>query len=244
MEIKESSYTCSVKELPLHERPRERMHSLSASALSIEELIAVIFGSGGKNHEVLELGRRVKKELIQSNGGKPFSIDTLNKIPGIGPAKACQILASLELSRRIQKLNKPQNPKITTPEVAVLEIEGDYADIEQEMVSLILVNQRDELIHKEVIFLGTLNQAPVFPREVFRSAVRQNAAGIILIHNHPSGDPTPSQEDILLTQNLLELARTMEIPLLDHIIIGTNGNNVTLPFISMRRGFDRRLHVA
>jgi DNA repair protein RadC len=208
-----------LKDLPLRERPRERLIKYGAGALSDSELLAIVLRTGTVNENVIDLSKRIISQY-NLQGLCSASLAELKRFKGINNAKACQILAVVELSKRISLSAKADNTKIKNSG-------GVYDLLYQEMrfekkesfVGLYL-DSRNNLLKKEIISIGTLNTSVVHPRELFRTAILESANSIIIVHNHPSGDPTPSKEDLELTKLLIAAGKLIGIPLLDHIIIG------------------------
>lgn len=210
----------SIQHLPEEERPRERMKRYGADSLSIVELIAIIFGSGSKTKPVLQLAQ----EVISRFGGlKELSEATLSElldIKGIGLAKAIQLQAALNLGLRVSKQDIPQKYRIDHPGQAYDLLKDEMQHEKRERFVVILQDIKGYVICHEVVSIGSLSETLVHPREVFFPAIRHKAASFIAAHNHPSGDPTPSQQDLDMTKALVEASVLMKIPLHDHIIIG------------------------
>lgn len=207
-----------IRETPEIDRPRERIRARGASSLSDPELVAAIIGRGIKDHDVTA----ISKDICRCIGEKGLSVscEDLVKIQGIGEAKACQILAAFELARRVQ--NKSCRPKITSPEDALPYAEEIRVE-RQEHVICITLNGAHELIKRRTITKGILNQSQIHPREVYADAISDRAASIIIMHNHPSGNVTPSSDDIAVTKKLAEAGEVLGIRLIDHIIVAENG---------------------
>ncbi len=214
-----------MKDLPLEERPRERLHRYGAQVLSDAEILAVLIRTGTRAESALVLAQRI----LKGDGGKSglayvvdSSMEELSKIKGIGPAKAAQIKAAVELGRRISAYNRGQQVTITSPlDVKDLLME-EMRFLEKEHFKTILLNIKNHVISIEEISIGSLNSSIVHPREVFKPAIRRSSASVILVHNHPSGDPTPSREDVEVTARLVESGKILGINVLDHIVIGNN----------------------
>jgi DNA repair protein RadC len=210
----------TVKELPLDDRPREKLLLRGAQSLSDAELVAILLRTGKKGKSVLEIAR----ELISSEGNLAMlatkTVDSLQLISGIGKDKAAALAAAFELSRRI--LSQPKwlaNKKITSPlDIAEIFI-PILRDDNKEKFIVVCLNSANKVIKHETISIGNLNSSVVHPREVFKVAIDNSAASIILIHNHPSGNPEPSNEDIRITKKIVETGKIMEIPVFDHLII-------------------------
>jgi DNA repair protein RadC len=207
-----------IREKPEIDRPRERIRSRGASALSDNELVAAIIGRGIKGHDVTCISTEICNCLITK--GLSVSCEDLLQIPGVGEAKACQIVAAFELTSRYQ--NRTFRQKITTPEAALPYAEEIRSE-RQEHVICITLNGAHELIKRRTITKGILNQSQIHPREVFADAICDRAASIILMHNHPSGNVTPSSDDIAVTKKLAEAGDLLGIRVIDHIIVSERG---------------------
>lgn len=211
----------SIKDLAPEERPREKMIQFGPEILSNAELLAILIRTGTRELSALDVANRI---LSLSEEGLRFlgqcSVDDLSVINGIGPSKACQILAGVELGRRMTRA-RLMNPRVLNHprEVAAYLVE-DMKDLRQEWFRILLLNNRKQVIGFETVSVGTLNASLVHPRDVFEKAIRKNASTLILVHNHPSGNPTPSAEDRLLTKRLTEAGALMGIEVIDHLIVG------------------------
>jgi len=210
----------TVKELPLDDRPREKLLMRGAQSLSDAELVAILLRTGKKGKSVIEIAR----ELINSEGNLAMlatkTVDSLQKISGIGKDKAATLSAAFELSRRI--LSQPKwlsNKKITSPQDVAEIFIPILRDDNKEKFIVVCLNSANKIIKHETISIGNLNSSVVHPREVFKVAIDNSSASIILIHNHPSGNPEPSNEDIRITKKIVETGKIMEIPVFDHLII-------------------------
>lgn len=208
-----------IKDFPEEERPRERLIRNGAKALSNSELLAIILRLGGKNENVLDLAKRLLNKYSLDKLSR-ININTLKKIEGIGESKACQIVASFELGRRISSLRKPREPVINNPKDVAKLLAHELMGLNQEHFLVLFLNTRKKLIKKEILFIGTLDTTVIHPREVFRKAFAEGAAALILAHNHPSGDPKPSKQDLEITQQLINAGKIMGIEVLDHVIVG------------------------
>ena len=210
-----------IKDIPLNERPRERLIENGSDNLSNEELIAILLKQGTKNKSAKELALEILKSVDNINDLKDLTIEKLTSIKGIGYASATTILSAIELGKRIYK-NKMNNYKIKLTNSKSIYEYMKYLldDKKQEYFYAIYVNNKKEIIERKLLFMGTINRSIVHPREVFKNAYLTSASGIICVHNHPTGDITPSIEDIRITNALVETGNISGIPLLDHIIIG------------------------
>jgi DNA repair protein RadC len=207
-----------IADLAKQDRPREKMQMKGAAALSDVELVAVLLGSGTKGHEVMTLAGRIVN-LVDAYHGRPDLAD-LQRLDGVGPAKATLIAAALEFSRRrIQ----PDGMRIKTP-VDVLPLVRHYSDRKQEHFLCISLNGAGEVINNRVVSIGLVNKTQVHPREVFADPITDRASAVILAHNHPSGDLSPSDEDLQITRQLIAAGETLGIAVLDHIIFNRTGH--------------------
>ncbi|MEW9670854.1 DNA repair protein RadC [Ammoniphilus sp. 3BR4] len=212
---------------PLAELPRERMMSKGIDALSNAELIAILLRTGTSGESVLNLAQRV---LGHVGGLRQFldtSLEELVEVKGIGTAKAVQLLAGIELGRRVAKTTPEERWTIRSPEdVAKLMME-ELRYLTQEHFVCLFLNTKNQVIAQTTVFIGSLNSSIVHPREVFKAAIRKSSASVICLHNHPSGDPTPSKEDIEVTKRLMGAGQIIGIDVLDHVIIG-DGRYISL----------------
>lgn len=215
-----SSQTVMIRDVPKEERPRERLLKLGPRALSNQELLSIILGSGTKHESVLLLAQRLLMHFEGLSLLKDASVEELTAIKGIGVVKAVNIIASIELGRRMHALKSKDSSVIRSPEDGADFVMEEMRDLKQEHFVVLFLNTKNQVIHKQTIFIGSLNASIVHPREVFKEAVKRSAASIICAHNHPSGDPTPSQEDIHVTKRLAESGKMLGIELLDHLVIG------------------------
>jgi DNA repair protein RadC len=214
MEIKTKK---TIKDLPEFERPREKLVKKGAKALKKEELIAILLRTGLKGKNAIEIAN----DILAKYGDKKLldvSYEELRNMRGVGPTKAIQILAAIELGSRLFKEKTEKEIYINSPEDVVKEIEHIKENKKENFIVLYL-DARNKLIYKETVSIGTLNANLVHPREVFEPAIRYLAAQIVLAHNHPSGDPQPSDDDIEITKRLMESGKILGIEVIDHIII-------------------------
>ncbi|MCR6111498.1 DNA repair protein RadC [Bacillus sp. A301a_S52] len=209
-----------IRDVPKSERPRERMLRDGAEALSNQELIALLLRSGTKSESVLQLSTRVIQHFNGLTLFKEAQVKELTAIKGIGEAKAIQLLAALELGKRVYQFTSEERYVIRSPEDVAQYMMDEMRQLNQEHFVVLYLNTKNQVLHKETIFIGSLNASIVHPREIFREAFRFSAASIVCLHNHPSGDPEPSQQDIEVTQRLVESGKMLGIALLDHVIIG------------------------
>ncbi|MBG9543554.1 RadC family protein [Cytobacillus firmus] len=211
-----------IKDFPQDERPRERFVQNGPQGLSNHELIAILLRTGTKDESVLQLANRLLTHFEGLRLLKDASLDEITAIKGIGSAKAIQVLAAVEIGRRISNLTYDDRYIIRSPEDGANYVMHEMRFLSQEHFVCLYLNTKNQVLHKQTIFIGSLNASIVHPREVFKEAFRRSAASIICIHNHPSGDPTPSKEDIEVTKRLAESGKIIGIDVLDHLIIGEN----------------------
>ncbi|OIO43551.1 MAG: hypothetical protein AUJ24_02325 [Parcubacteria group bacterium CG1_02_36_42] len=206
-----------IRELPKVERPREKLIQKGTQNLKDEELLAILLRTGVEGKSAIQTAKQIlnkysKKRLLR------LSYEDLIKIKGIGPAKACTILAAIELVKRALKIGEETLPKIQSIKDVIAQF-SYLREKTREHLAALYLNARNELVFKKHIFVGTLDANIAHPREIFSHALIQNAASIILVHNHPSGDPEPSKADLEITKRITEAGKIMGIDVLDHIII-------------------------
>ena len=218
---KDSSFT--VRDLPRQERPRERLQKFGPEALSAQELLALVIGRGIPNKSVMNIAQELLAKFGNVKAIGQATIEELSQIKGIGLAKAAQIKACFELGKRENLEPELKNFDVKNPEGVVKAIRASIQDKAKEHFKLILLNPRNKIIGISTISIGTLNASLVHPREVFKDAIVHSAASVVLAHNHPSGDPEPSEDDIAITKRLIEAGKILGIEVMDHIIIAKNG---------------------
>lgn len=209
-----------IRDVHIADRPRERLLRQGAESLSNQELVAILLRTGTKEKSVLMLANRVLSSFDKIQDLKYATVEEYMKVKGIGKAKAVQLLAAAELGKRMYRKHSEGRYTIRSPEDAASYLMTDMSSLTQEHFVVLFLNVKNEVLHKETIFIGSLNSSIVHPREVFREAVKRSAASIVCAHNHPSGNPSPSPEDIDVTKRLVDAGSLMGIELLDHIIIG------------------------
>ena len=225
---KGTSFT--IHDLPVSERPRERLQKFGVEALSAQELLALIMGRGISGESVMVTAQRLLRQFGSLKGMANASVEELSRVKGIGVAKASQIKAAFELTNRLEGYaGNGDTPPVKTPEDVAELVRGRLRGKKKEYFLALLLDTRNRLIRVAEISVGSLDSSIVHPREVFKEAVSASAASVIFVHNHPSGDPEASEDDIKLTENLVEAGRIMGIDVLDHVIIG--GQN----FLSLKR---------
>jgi DNA repair protein RadC len=222
-------YRISVKELPVSERPRERLRQFGPEVLTNAELLAVILNTGTRNESVLDLAQR----LLVSYGGlvglARADLAALQRFHGLGEAKAAKLKAALELGRRLALAQPDERPVVRTPEDVFALAGAEMALLEQEQLRVLLLDTRNRVLRTVTVAQGHVNGAQVRIAELFREAVRANAPALVLLHNHPSGDPTPSRADVELTQSAVQAGRLLGIDVVDHLVVGQGR------FCSLRR---------
>jgi DNA repair protein RadC len=216
-----------IMDLPENERPRERLFRYGPESLSNSELLALILRSGNSGENIINLCNRILKEAGGLNGLLNSNAQEFMKLKGIKEAKAAQLLALAEITKRFRTYKSGEEYKINSPSDAAYMVMETMRNLKQEVLKIILVNTKNKVILTKDVSMGSINSSIVHPREVFMEAVRRSAASIVICHNHPSGDPTPSSEDINITHRLKECGKLLGIELLDHIIIG-NGTYISL----------------
>ncbi len=209
-----------IRDVPLRERPRERLLQEGAQALTNQEILAILLRSGTKQESVLELAQHVLAKFDGILLLKEAAIEELCSIKGIGEAKAVELLAAIELGKRIHSMQPEERYVIRSPEDVSNYVMEDMRFLQQEHFDCLYLNTKNQVLHRKTIFIGSLNASICHPREIFKEALRRSAASVICLHNHPSGDPSPSREDIEMTKRLAESGKMIGIELLDHIIIG------------------------
>jgi DNA repair protein RadC len=220
----------TIHDLPLSERPRERLQKLGVEALSAQEILAVILGRGVAGESVMVTAQRLLSQFGNLKGIADASVEELSQVRGIGLAKAAQIKAAFELSSRLEGYAEAgDKPVVKTPEDVNSLMRGRLRGKKKEHFLALLLDTRNQLIKVAEISVGSLDTSIVHPREVFKEAISASAASVIFVHNHPSGDPEASEDDLRLTKRLAEAGELVGIEVLDHIIIGDK------KFLSLKR---------
>lgn len=215
-----ADYHPTIKELPSGERPRERLQNYGPGALSTAELLAIILRTGVGGQNVLTMATNLLARFQGLGGLAKASLQELTREKGLGLAKACQLKAALELGRRMLIASPDDRPQVRSPADAANLVLLEMAFLEQEYMRVILLDTKSYVLGLVTIYVGNVNSALVRVSEVFRDAVRNNAPSLIVVHNHPSGDPTPSPEDVLVTEQIVAAGKLLDIEVLDHLIIG------------------------
>jgi DNA repair protein RadC len=204
-----------IKDLPEDSKPREKFKKIPSEFLDLKDLIAIILGRGTKNYGVLKISENISNKY-DIDKLREISLVELQKIKGVGEINALKIKAALELGsrRKIISLKVIRNAK------DVFDLCKDMMHLKKEQFVILLLDTKNQLIKKEIVSIGTLNLSIVHPREVFKEAIKESANSVIMVHNHPSGDPTPSDADIKITKQLIKAGELLDIKVLDHVIIG------------------------
>ena len=218
----QAEYRFLLRDLPPSERPRERLKHFGAPSLSNTELIAILLRTGLEGESVISLATRLLHRFQGLPGMARSTFGELCAEKGISEAKACQLLAALELGRRLASLQPEERPVIRSPQDAANLLLGEMSFLEQEHLRVLLLNTRNQVLGISEVYIGNVNTSVVRIGEIFRPAIRENCPSIIIIHNHPSGDPTPSAEDVSLTEQSIAAGRMLDIELLDHLVLGRN----------------------
>ena len=214
------SDSLKLKDQPASERPRERLVARGPDALTHAELIAILLRTGLQGTNVVQVGQNLLQKFGSLNALALAPVDEIRKIPGIGRDKAATLVAAFALARRMEQERREESPVLDDPPTVVSFLRETNRLKTVEAFQVVLLNTRKRLIRVEEISEGLLDTILVHPRDVFRAAITANAAAVILIHNHPSGDPTPSDADIKVTRDLIRASHILKIELVDHIIIG------------------------
>ena len=218
--VKDSSFT--VNDMPKAERPRERLQKLGAEALSVQELLALVIGRGVAGRSVMTIAQELMARFGNAGRISEATAEELSMVKGVGPAKAAQLKACFELGKRkeLETEYGYEDYDIKNPQIVAKVIRTHIKDMKKEHFMLMALNTRNKIIRIDNISVGTLNASLVHPREVFNKAIAHAASSVVIAHNHPSGDPEPSEEDLKITRRLVDAGRILGIEVLDHIIIG------------------------
>src|SRR4051812_45786875 len=208
-----------MKALALNDRPREKLFRLGASGLGDNELIAIVVGSGSRHGNALALANEILDNAGGLHGVARVTADDLRRVDGMGAAKAAQVLAAVELGRRTLLRCPPIRLQFASPKEIATYLLPQFGSRPVEQFGLVMLDTKHRLLRTSIVSVGTLNSSPAHPREIFREATTAWAACIVLFHNHPSGDPTPSTDDVALTRRLVEAGELMGIDVLDHVIL-------------------------
>ncbi len=220
-------YHVRIRDLPQAERPRERLLSVGAQALSNADLLAILLRTGTRDESALDVANR----LLASRGLDGLQRANANELAeerGLGPASAAQLKAALELGLRLATLQPEERPTITGPEDVLRLVGAEMALLEQEELRVLLLNTKNQVQAIETVYRGSINVTQVRISELLRDAVRRNCPNLLAVHNHPSGDPTPSKDDVQMTKELVLAGRLLDIEILDHVVVGAGGRHVSL----------------
>jgi DNA repair protein RadC len=228
-------YSPTIHDMALGDRPRERLLQVGERALSTAELLAICLRTGVGGENVVRLAERLLAKFGGLSGLARASTAELESVKGIGPAKSVEVKAALELGRRLLASMPEDRPKVTSPGDAANLLMSEMTFLDQEHLRVVLLDTRNRVLSTPTIYVGSLNTSVVRIGELFRPAIRSNAAAVIVVHNHPSGDPAPSPEDISVTRQIVSAGKLLDIEVLDHLIIGRQR------FVSLKErglGFD------
>ncbi len=218
----------TIRDMPTGERPRERLVEYGSKNLSNTELVAILLRTGSAGENVISLSSRLLTRFGGLAGLGKAAFAELCGEKGLSEAKACQLLAALELGRRFISLSPEERIIISTPQDAANLVTGEMGTLDQEHLRVILLNTRNEVLSTHEIYVGNVNSSVVRPAEIFRPAVRNNAPSLIVVHNHPSGNPAPSDDDIAITKDLVAAGKVLGIEVLDHLIVGSGHRYVSM----------------
>ncbi|MDA0232058.1 MAG: DNA repair protein RadC [Chloroflexi bacterium] len=210
----------AIRDFPAEERPRERLRTHGAGNLSNSELMAILLRTGLEGENVVAMSVRLLATVDGLQGLSRVNYEELCELKGISDAKACQLLAGIELGRRVSGLEPNDAPRVGSPaDIAKLYM-PEMSAYDREHMRVVLLNTKNQVVGADDLYVGSVNAALVRPAEVFAAAVRRNLPAVMVVHNHPSGDPTPSPEDIRLTAQLVEAGRILDVEVIDHVVIG------------------------
>ena len=219
-------YSPTIKEMPRNERPRERLLHYGASALANAELLAIILRTGTRNENVVRVAQRLLAQYGGLAGLARASSAELMCTKGLGPAKATQLKASLELGRRLLAESPGERPQVRSPADAASLVMSEMSLLEQEHLRVMLLDTKNRVLRQKTVYMGSLNSSLIRVGELFKEAIRANSASLIIVHNHPSGDPSPSPEDVAVTRQIVEAGKLLDVEVLDHL---SSGDSVGQP---------------
>lgn len=212
-----------LKKLPEEEKPRERLIKYGKENISNNELIEIILKSGTRNHGIKDISHNILTKVNNISELRNMEVSTLEQVEGMSKIKAIELVAAIELGRRVYSSDKYERlVKLTNPNTIIDYFHDEYKDVKQELFYVVYLDNQKKYLSKKLLFKGTVNYSLVHPREIFKEAYLLSASYIICLHNHPSGDTTPSKNDIELTKKIKEIGLLHGIPLIDHIVIGDN----------------------
>jgi DNA repair protein RadC len=209
-----------IRDLPESERPRERLQSYGPGSLSTSELLAIILRTGTKSESVINLGSRLLAQFDGLAGIARASFSDLCNVHGLGVAKAAQLKAALELGKRLMVASPEERPQVKSPTDVANLLMMEMGFLDQEHLRVVLLDTKNRVLGMPTIYIGSINTSVLRVGELFREAIKANSAAVIVVHNHPSGDPTPSPEDVRITQQLVEAGKLLDVEVVDHLIIG------------------------
>ena len=213
-------YNPRMIDLPQGDRPRERLLARGPAALATAELLAIVLGTGVKDENVVRVSQRLLSTFGGLSGLAQASVGELMAARGLGPAKAAQLKAALELGRRLLVEGPEQRPQVRSPADAANLLMSEMSLLEQEHLRVMMLDTKNRVLGTPTVYVGSLNTSMIRVGELFREAIRYNCASVIVAHNHPSGDPTPSPEDVAVTRQIAEAGKLLDVDVLDHLIIG------------------------
>ncbi len=217
-----------IADMPIDERPRERLARLGAQALAEPELLAILLRVGVEGESAVQVGQRLLKVFDGLTGLHRVPFDELCNQRGIGEAKAAQIKAAIELGRRLMLKSPDERPPINSPADAAALVSHEMSALEQENLRVILLDTRNRVLGINEIYKGSVSSSQIHVGEIFKTAIRRNAPALIVVHNHPSGDPTPSPDDIVVTRAIVQAGKLLDVEALDHLVVGRG------KFVSMK----------
>lgn len=227
MRERQPLYHLTIKEMPSDERPQEKLKLRGAASLSNGELLAILLRTGLPGETVVDIAQR----LLVTHGGllglSRVDYADLCKERGLGEVKAAKLKAAVELARRLQVERPDERARISSPEDIAALVSSEMAALDQEELRVVLLNTKNEVLRIVTVYRGSVNAARIRVAEVFKEAIRQNAPSLVILHNHPSGDPTPSGDDVAVTRELVQAGRLLDIEVLDHLVIG-DGRHTSL----------------
>ena len=236
-EAEQAPYRLMIREMQPDERPRERLRNAGPGSLSNSELLAILLNTGIKGESVTTMSQRLLHQCGGLSGLMRMEFLELAKVRGVGESKASKVKAAFELGRRLAAISEEGRPRIESPEDIVQLLGIEMAALEQEQLRVVLLDTKNHVQTTRMVYQGSVNAASIRTAEVFRDAVRHNSVGIVLVHHHPSGDPTPSAADVYVTLELVAAGELLDIKVLDHLIIG-QGRHVSLKRLGL--GFQKK----
>lgn len=219
----DEGYRARIRDLPSEERPRERLRDYGPDSLSNSELLAILLRTGNVSESAVNLATRLISQFGGLDGLARASLSELARLKGIGLAKAAQVQAALELGKRLLTAHPEERYTVRAPKDVFNLLKAEMGLLEQEHLRVLLLNTRNQVMAAPEVYRGSVNTAVIRAAEVFREAIRENCPSIIVVHNHPSGDPTPSPEDVRVTKQLVEAGKLLDIEVLDHVVIAQQG---------------------